>query len=97
VAPLGLTFEAWLYHPQLTNLADLARAYPQTTIVLNHVGGPLGIGRYKDKKAETFGQWKAGILEVVKSPNVVVKLADRHVRLLHAPKTTLIGGACDRL
>jgi predicted TIM-barrel fold metal-dependent hydrolase len=74
LAPLGLTFEAWLYHPQLTELADLARAYPQTTIVLNHVGGPLGIGPYEHKKAETFAQWNAGIREVAKSANVVVKL-----------------------
>src|SRR5947209_7530593 len=44
LAPLNLTFEAWLYHPQLMELADLARAFPQTTIILNHVGGPLGIG-----------------------------------------------------
>lgn len=74
LAPLNLTFEAWLYHPQLLELADLARTFPQTTIILNHVGGPLGIGPYKDKKAETFAQWKAGIVEVAKSPNVVVKL-----------------------
>jgi len=74
LAPLNLTFEAWLYHPQLPELADLARAYPQTTIILNHVGGPLGIGPYKDKKPETFAQWKAGITEVAKSQNVVVKL-----------------------
>jgi L-fuconolactonase len=74
LAPLNLTFEAWLYHTQLRELADLARAYPQTTIILNHVGGPLGIGPYKDKKAETFAQWKDGIIEVAKSENVVVKL-----------------------
>jgi L-fuconolactonase len=74
LAPLNLTFEAWLYHPQLPELADLARAFPQTTIILNHVGGPLGIGPYKDRKAETFAQWKAGIIEVAKSQNVVVKL-----------------------
>jgi len=73
LAPLNLTFEAWLYHPQLPDLADLARAFPQTTIILNHVGGPVGIGPYKDKKAETFAQWKAGINEVAKSQNVVVK------------------------
>ena len=48
--------------------------YPQTTIILNHVGGPVGIGPYKDKKAETFAQWKAGINEVAKSQNVVIKL-----------------------
>jgi predicted TIM-barrel fold metal-dependent hydrolase len=80
LAPLGLTFEAWLYHPQLPDLADLARAFPQTTIILNHVGGPVGIGPYKDKKAETFAQWKAGITEVAKSPNVVVKLGGLGMR-----------------
>jgi L-fuconolactonase len=80
LAPLGLTFEAWLYHPQLPDLADLARAFPQTTIILNHVGGPVGIGPYKDKRAETFAQWKAGITEVAKSPNVVVKLGGLGMR-----------------
>ena len=74
LAPLNLTFEAWLYHPQLADLADLARAFPRTTIILNHVGGPVGIGPYKDKKAETFAQWKAGITEVAKLQNVVIKL-----------------------
>jgi L-fuconolactonase len=74
LAPLNLTFEAWLYHPQLADLAALAQAFPQTTIILNHVGGPVGIGPYKDKKEDTFVQWKAGIAEVAKSPNVVVKL-----------------------
>jgi L-fuconolactonase len=58
----------------LIELADLARAFPQTTIILNHVGGPVGIGPYKDKKTETFEQWKTGIAAVAKSPNVVVKL-----------------------
>ena len=74
LAPLNLTFEAWLYHPQLLDLADLARAFPQTTIILNHVGGPIGVGPYKGKEAETFAQWKTGIAEVAKSQNVVVKL-----------------------
>jgi len=74
LAPLNLSFEAWLYHPQLLELADLARAFPQTTIILNHVGGPLGIGPYANKKEETFAQWKAGIAELGKCQNVVVKL-----------------------
>jgi L-fuconolactonase len=74
LAALNMTFEAWLYHPQLSELADLARAFPQTTIILNHVGGPVGIGPYQDKKAETFEQWKSGIAAVAKSPNVIVKL-----------------------
>jgi predicted TIM-barrel fold metal-dependent hydrolase len=52
LAPLNLSFEAWLYHSQLSDLADLARAFPQTTIVLNHVGGPIGIGPYKGKERD---------------------------------------------
>ena len=55
-------------------LADPARAFPQTTIILNHVGEPLGIGPYADKKEETFAAWKAGIAELGKCQNVVVKL-----------------------
>jgi L-fuconolactonase len=51
LAPLKLTFEAWLCY---TQLSDLARAFPQTTIILNHVGGPIGIGPYKGKEAETL-------------------------------------------
>jgi L-fuconolactonase len=74
LAPLKMTFEAWLYHTQLMELADLARAFPQTTIILNHVGGPLGIGPYQDKKEETFAHWKVGIAELGKCQNVVVKL-----------------------
>ena len=45
LAPLNLSFDAWLYHPQIDELTDLARAFPDTRIVLNHVGGPLAIGR----------------------------------------------------
>jgi L-fuconolactonase len=74
LAPMNLTFGAWLYHPQLPELTDLARAFPQTTIILNHVGGPLGIGPYADRKEEIFAQWKAGIAALGKCQNVVVKL-----------------------
>ena len=46
LAPLNLSFDAWLYHPQIDELTALAQAFPDTRIVLNHVGGPLGIGVY---------------------------------------------------
>ena len=39
---LGLTYDSWLYHPQIGELADLAGAFPETVMVLDHVGGPLG-------------------------------------------------------
>ncbi|MBW8813152.1 MAG: amidohydrolase family protein [Caulobacterales bacterium] len=74
LAPLGLSFDAWLLEPQLPDLIDLSRAFPDTTIVLDHVGTPLGRGSYTGKLAERFPTWKANIQDLAKSPNVVVKL-----------------------
>jgi predicted TIM-barrel fold metal-dependent hydrolase len=74
LAPLGLSFDAWVYHPQLGDLVDLARAFPGTPIMLNHVGGPIGLGRYKGKRDEVFADWSARIRELAACPNVHVKL-----------------------
>jgi len=71
---LGLTFEAWQYHPQLGEVADLADAFPNVAICLNHVGGPLGIGPYAGKQDEVFAAWKAGIDDLARRENVWVKL-----------------------
>ncbi len=69
----GLTFEAWLYHPQIGELADLARAFPDTTIIFNHLGGPLGSAPGADLDA-IFAEWRPAIAEVAACPNVVMKL-----------------------
>ncbi len=74
LAPLGLSFDAWMYHPQIPELTALARAFPQTAIVLNHVGGPLGIGRYAGRRDEMFAEWTASIRELATCSNVHVKL-----------------------
>ena len=71
---LGLSFDAWLLEPQLPDLVDLAQAFPDTTIVLDHVGTPLGIGAYTGKREERFGVWRDSIRSLAKCPNVVVKL-----------------------
>jgi predicted TIM-barrel fold metal-dependent hydrolase len=71
---LHLSFDAWLYHPQLPELADLARAFPDVTIVLNHIGAPLGVGPYAGKRDEVFQSWSRGIADVASCPNVAVKL-----------------------
>ena len=42
LAPMGLSFDAWLLEPQLPDVIDLARAFPDTTIVLDHVGNTAG-------------------------------------------------------
>jgi len=71
---LGLTFDAWMLEPQLPDLIDLARAFPGAVIVLNHVGTPLGIGRYKGKREERFQIWRDNIRALSKCESVVVKL-----------------------
>jgi predicted TIM-barrel fold metal-dependent hydrolase len=82
LAPLGLSFDAWLFHPQIGELADLARAFPETRIVLDHCGGPVGIGSYANRREEIFPRWKASIRDAAKCPNVVVKLGGLAMRLL---------------
>jgi len=74
LSPLGLSFDAWHYHPQMRGLTELARSFPDTTIVLDHFGGPLGIGPYEGRRAEIFDQWKVDIAELARCPNVVAKL-----------------------
>jgi predicted TIM-barrel fold metal-dependent hydrolase len=82
LAPLGLSFDSWLFHPQIGELADLARAFPDTRIVLDHCGGPAGIGGYANRREEVFASWKASIQDIAKCPNVVVKLGGLAMRLL---------------
>ncbi len=71
---LGMTFEAWLYHPQLGDLLDLLHAFPEQQVVLNHFGGPLGVGPYEGKSAEVFVQWRAYMKELATCQNLHVKL-----------------------
>ncbi|MDA0768775.1 MAG: amidohydrolase [SAR202 cluster bacterium Casp-Chloro-G4] len=72
--PRNLSYDAWLYHPQILELDGLAKAFPDTTIILDHIGGPLGIGPYADKRDEIFPQWQADMAKLSENPNVVVKV-----------------------
>ena len=74
LAPLGLSFEFWQYHPQLPDAIDLARAFPDTAIILNHVGGILGVGPYSGRRQEILEGWRRDIKELAKCPNVYCKL-----------------------
>jgi predicted TIM-barrel fold metal-dependent hydrolase len=71
---LGLSFDAWLYHPQIDELASLAGAFPETKIVLNHCGGPIGTRSYAGRRDEVFSRWKASIARLAAHPNVYVKI-----------------------
>lgn len=74
LGPLGLTFESWQYHPQLPDAIELARAFPNTSIILDHVGGVLGVGPYSGRRQEILKSWRKDIQELAKCPNVSVKL-----------------------
>jgi L-fuconolactonase len=71
---LGLSFDAWLYHTQIDQLTELARAMPALPIAINHVGGPLGVGPYQGRRDATFTEWRAAMQKLSSCPNVVVKL-----------------------
>ena len=81
LAPLGLGFDAWMYHTQLGELIELARAFPETPIVLDHVGGAIGLGRYAGSRDEVFAEWGTRIRELAACPNVHIKLGGLGMRM----------------
>lgn len=74
LAARGLRYDAMLYHAQLPELIAAARAMPRLTIVLNHLGCILGIGPYRERRAETFVQWRSDMANLASCANVTVKI-----------------------
>lgn len=74
LASMGLCFDAHQYHTQLFSVVALARAFPDATIVLDHLGSPLAEGRYAGRREETFAEWRTAMAEVAGCENVVCKL-----------------------
>lgn len=83
LAPLGLSFDAHLYHTQHAELEDLARAFPDTTIVINHIGSPISMGPYADKRAEVFRDWSLSLTSLARCPNVAIKLGGFGMRMFN--------------
>lgn len=81
LAPLGLTYEAWAFFHQLPEVADLARAFPDTRIVINHCGGVIGIAGYAGRRDEIFSIWREGLAQAAACPNVSIKLSGLGMRL----------------
>ena len=78
---MGLSLDCWLYHTQLDELAQLADAHPDLTIVLNHVGSPILGGPYRGRTDEVFEHWKVGIARASERRNVFVKLGAMPIRM----------------
>jgi len=81
LAGMGLTLDTYLYHTQIDEFSELARAVPDAPIVLNHVCAPIGIGPYEGKRQEVFAAWSKSITEAAKQKNVCMKLGGLGMRI----------------
>jgi len=70
----GLSFDAWLFHPQIPELADLAGTFPDTPVILDHIGAPLAVGAYAGKRDTVYADWRRNMAELARRPNVTVKI-----------------------
>jgi L-fuconolactonase len=70
----GLSFDAWVYHPQLREVAELARAFPDVPLVLDHIGGLLGVAEFARDGERARREWEAGIRVLANCPNIHVKI-----------------------
>ena len=82
---LNLSFDAWLLEPQLPELIDLARAFPDTPVILDHVGTPLGLASYQGRRQERFPIWRDNIAKLAALPNVHVKLGGLAMAFVNFP------------
>ena len=98
-----MTYDAWVFQPQLDEVIDLARAFPTARIILNHLGGPIVGGRHGDDKQAAFADWKRRISAVAACDNIVLKVGGLNMK--HAgvsaigrerPRTSIENAALQR-
>ena len=70
----NLSLDFWIYHTQLNEMEKIARALPELTIILNHIGGPIHLGEYEGKQAATHREWRSAMMRLSRIPNINVKL-----------------------
>ncbi|MBT4162463.1 MAG: amidohydrolase family protein [Gammaproteobacteria bacterium] len=78
---MGLSFDAWFYHCQMDDFVQLARANPEVNIILDHFGGPLGIGPYDGKQDEVYEAWQEGVAPLEGCTNVTFKLGGINMKV----------------
>ncbi len=71
---LGLSLDVWAYHTQLGEIYELAKANPKVTVIVDHFGGPVGVGPHAADMSDMFKQWRTGIALVASLPNTVIKM-----------------------
>jgi len=81
LSDLNLCYETYAYHTQLGDVIDVARALPDLVVVLNHIGGPIGIGPYRTQRDSVFRQWRSDMHELARCDNVYVKIGGMGMRV----------------
>ncbi len=74
LATRGLTYDTWHYHHQNADFAEFCRTVPDTRIVLDHLGTPVGVGKWAGRHDEIFETWRDDIAAIARCDNVVAKL-----------------------
>lgn len=74
LAEAGLVLDVWAYQTQLALVRAVARAVPELTVVVDHCGGPLGVGPFAGRPAAGFAAWRAEVRALAELPNVAMKL-----------------------
>jgi L-fuconolactonase len=85
LAPLNLTFDAFVLAPQLADVTDLARNFPDTSIVLNHLGQPVGRGAHAGRLEHEFSDWRKNMTDIADCANVAVKMGGLGSFLVGSP------------
>jgi predicted TIM-barrel fold metal-dependent hydrolase len=85
LADYGLPFDAWVLEPQLPELIDLVRAFPDQTVIVNHTGTPLGLASYQGRREERFPVWRENMRALAAAPNTLVKLGGLGMRFCNFP------------
>jgi|SRR5690606_28064075 len=83
LAQAKLSFDAWVYSHQINDVIELAQTFPETPIVLDHVGTPVGLfgqvgkttGKTEQQRQQIFSQWQIAIAALAECPNVYIKLS----------------------
>lgn len=80
---MGLTFEAWVYHPQIPEFTTLARRAGEGVLILDHLGAPLDTGEHRP---DSLDQWRRDMADLAGCENVLVKLGGLGIPSLTAPR-----------
>ncbi|MHA1547578.1 MAG: amidohydrolase family protein [Alphaproteobacteria bacterium] len=67
---LGLSFDLLITPWQALDAYRLAMDHPAIPIAINHCGSPI------DRDAEGMARWRAGLHQLAKAPNTVIKISD---------------------